>query len=439
MPRRYFNQGAEIVIEDFNAMSSAIERGLYDRVFYEMLQRSQNAFFQDSLKVSFSSANQLIVKKGLGFQTDSSQSSPEGKIRPIYLATDSVQTISAPDSVNDRIDLVCVAASLVDELSAVRKYKDAISQVVSNQTLVVQKDWMADILLVEGTPAGSPVAPAVPSGYLKIAEVLIGAVTGIAGAGSITDTRSLMPLGGSIALNTVGFDRIPASSGESLDSIIAAIDAFLTSGHQTFTDLDDLSADPEAPSDGRQRMYVKGGVAYLQNSSGSKSPMGSGGGGGGGGANWQPVSGLGPIEDQEYDEKVWHFEQGQGQAITLWVKVPTSYISGRQIKMRVGHYSPGTTGAWLFQAKATLVRRNLDPIDTTVHNYNSTNGDVTNSVANQYQEVVYDLSSSLGAIGGFAVSPGDLLKIELKRSTPSGSEDTNDIRMIPSSTEVLFT
>ena len=437
MPRAHWEDGAEIVRNDLNATSKALQREMFDRVVLELVQRAENSFFSDSFLCSFSSANQFIVKKGVGFQTDATQVSPEPQKRLLYRSADVTQLISSPDSVNDRIDIVCLRAALVDELTGSRKYKDATTSVITNQSLVIQKDWQAEILVVDGTPGVSPAAPAVPSGYIKIAEIYVTAVTGIANGAAITDSRALMPIGSSTTVNTTGFQRLPAGSSTSLLALFTSADTFLKFAYFNYADFDELGADPAAPGASKVRLYYKGGVWYGRTASGI-TPLGSGGGGGGGGANWVGVSGLEPIPGNEFDEKVWLFEQGAGQKLTLWVKVPTSYLAGRQIKMKGGFYSPSAADQWKVQAVASLVRKNNDAVTSVANQNTSDSGDITNAVANRFNEISLDLSTTLGAINAVAVQPGDLIKIEIERVVPSGTEDTADLRFIPSSTEVIF-
>lgn len=442
MPRAHWEDGAEIVRNDLNAVSKALQKELYDRVILELVQRAENAFFQDSFLCSYSSANQFNIKKGVGFQTDLAQASPEPQKRLIYRSADVTQLISSPDSVNDRIDIVCVKAAIVDELTGSRKYKDATTSVITTQNLVIQKDWQAEILIVDGTPGVAPVAPAVPSGYLKIAEIYVTAVTGIANGGAITDSRALMPIGSSTTVNTTGFQRLPAGAAKTLLELFTASDALFKNGYFNYFDIDELVADPAAPAaaSGKRRIYSKNGVVYVRDQApgGAITPLGSGGGGGGGGANWVPVAGIGPVEDNEYDEKVWLFEQGAGQKLTLWAKVPTSYLAGRPIKMKGGFYSPSSSDDWKIQATCSLVRKNNDAVTSVANQNVSNSGDIVNAVANRFNEISLDLSTTLGAINSIAVQPGDLIKIEIERIAPSGTEDTADIRFIPSSTEVIF-
>ncbi len=127
------------------------------------------------------------------------------------------------------------------------------------------------------------------------------------------------------------------------------------------------------------------------------------------------------------------FEKGAGQKICLWLKVPQGYISGRQIFIYIGQYSPSTSNTQLLTATSYLIRKNTDAVTSTTNANTSTNTALTNSVANQYREVALDITDNLGRINSIAVSPGDLIRVEIARGSDT---DVDDIRMIPSSTEV---
>lgn len=162
------------------------------------------------------------------------------------------------------------------------------------------------------------------------------------------------------------------------------------------------------------------------------------GGGGGGGANWQPVGGASPVEAYDYNEKVFQFEMSALQALELWVKAPGSYIAGSPITMKLSHYSPGATNNFKFRTTATLIKKGVDAITSVTNQHASINGDHLNTISNLYVEVDYDLTDGSGLINGTFVGPGDLIKVQIQRIAPSGAEDTNDVRAIPSSTEVKF-
>lgn len=435
MPRKFYNDGQEIIFEDLNAESSLLESELYERVIWEMLQRTDNAFFQGSFSATYVSGVTLNLIAGLGFQTDNTQVDPEPKKRPLYLSSASLQTLASPDSSHDRIDLICVKSLRVNSDTETRNYKDPISSAISAQSFVVETDWGADIQIVAGTPGVSPTVPATPSGYLPIASLLVHAVTGLGGQGDITDLRNLMPIGGAISVNSSTFNRAPASSSESLQVVLAAFDAYLTNGLQGYTDYVVQGSDPAAPASGNLRFYVKGGVAFFKDSSSVVTPLGSGGGGGGGGANWNGVPGTTPLTDSENGEKVWLFQSGGGQKLTLFVRVPSSYIIGRQITAFIGEYSPSTSGTILLASIASLVRQGVDAAGSTANQRTSTNTALTNTVANMYRQTLLDLTDASGKINSFSVSPGDLIRVDLSRGSDT---DTADIRFIPSATEVKF-
>ena len=125
MPRRFFNDGQEIVFEDFNALSSALQRDFYDRILYYMLLQTEDAFFGNSFEVTYATSTSVNVAAGVGLQRDSAQVSPEQELRVLFLPDPEVVNISAPDLSNDRIDIVCVKAQLVDVISDTRKFKNA--------------------------------------------------------------------------------------------------------------------------------------------------------------------------------------------------------------------------------------------------------------------------------------------------------------------------
>jgi hypothetical protein len=437
MPLRHWNDGQELVFEDLNAGPRAIVRELYDRVVYEMLKRQTDAFFAESFLVEYATPTSVTVRAGSGFQQDSSQVSPEPTKRLLYRATQPTLVLSAPDASLDRIDIVVTRAAIADELTATRKYKDASTAAVSNQLLTVQKDWEAELEIVVGTPNVSPVAPATPAGYIKIAELDVTAVSGLSGAGAVTDTRVKLPIQGDILLNTLGYDRLPAAAATSLDDLFAAADALFKNGNYEYWDSEDLGSAPANPSAGKLRLYFESGLFYYRDSAGVASPVG-GGAGGGGGAQWNQTAGVAPLAAEENGEQVYLYEQGISQTLTLWLKVPQGYIAGRQIKMYLSAYSPSSSNNWEMRVTSYLVRKNNDAVTSVANSRVEDTGDILNTVANQYRELTFNLTDGAGAINSLGVSPGDLIRLELTRIAPTGSEDTADVRFIPSSTEVKF-
>ena len=434
MGRRQFNDGMEVVFEDFNEMGAAAEKELYDRVIYELVQRAQDSFFSDSFLTSFSSPTQVSVGSGVGFQTDNTQVDPEPTKRLIDRASATNLNLTAPDLTNNRIDIVCVKAARVAGSTESRKYKAPITFIISNQNLVVSNDWEAEFLVVAGVPSGSPAVPATPAGYIKISELLVLAVTGMSGAGAVTDTRNLMPVGGAATINSLTFVRLTQSAGLSIQQGLSETDALLQDGELRQNDFLDRVSDPAVPPASHVRLYNKGGLLFIRESSGTVTPVGSGAGGGGGGADWKGDA----LEATEFDQKVKEFAQGGGQSENLYVKVPQGYLAGRQIRMFIGHYSPSSADEFKMQTTAYLVRNGQDAITSVANSHVDDSGDITNDQANEYRNLSMDLTNAVGLVNGFAVNAGDILKVVLTRIVPAGTEDTADIRMVPTTTEVKF-
>jgi hypothetical protein len=161
----------------------------------------------------------------------------------------------------------------------------------------------------------------------------------------------------------------------------------------------------------------------------------TGGGGGGAGLTWSDGTGAPPIQSQEFGETVYLYESGLTQTLQVYLKVPNGYAGGKQINMRLSHYSPATANTVLLQTTATLIQANTDAITDTTDQRTSTNAAVTNTVANQYREIVCDLTDTSGQINSVSVAAGDIIKVELVRGTDTDTEDT---RFIPSATEATF-
>lgn len=213
--RQNFNIGQEIISEDLNSLQGRLERGIYDRIIYEILGRRTDGFFKDGFFVSRVSSTSLLISAGLGFQSiDTGTKEPVKK--PLVLDSNETINIDTPDSSNPRIDIICIKHNRFNSESESRKFKDEFTDTISTQNFTVSTDWKADILYVAGTPSGSPATPATPAGYIKVSEILVSASTGIAVTGAITDTRSILPT--ATGLTSTGSEEYDAIVGDlSLD------------------------------------------------------------------------------------------------------------------------------------------------------------------------------------------------------------------------------
>jgi len=169
----------------------------------------------------------------------------------------------------------------------------------------------------------------------------------------------------------------------------------------------------------------------------------------GGQGNWAPLPGGSggisgewrgnALDTEEFDERVFKFQSPPGvNILTMYVKVPQSYVPGSQIKTLLGLYSPSASNRFRMLISTILIKKGVDAIDTTTNVNVANTGDIINTVANQYREGIIDLTDVDGEINSVAVSPGDLLKLLFTRTTATVSEDSADVRFVPSSTEVNF-
>lgn len=193
MSRQNFTEGQEIVTQDLNAISQGLEETLLDNVIWPLIAAAAG-FFGNGFYVTYDSSTGVTVSEGWGIQRDANQTDPEPMTRILVNDDDStIYAIETPDATNDRIDIVQVKWEIANGATGTREFKAAGGS-VGDATAQLRKDWSADIQIKTGTPAGSPSAPTVDTGYVKIAELYVTASTGIANQAAITDTRTIAKL-----------------------------------------------------------------------------------------------------------------------------------------------------------------------------------------------------------------------------------------------------
>jgi hypothetical protein len=140
------------------------------------------------------------------------------------------------------------------------------------------------------------------------------------------------------------------------------------------------------------------------------------GGGGGGSLQWVEAADS-PTPEVEANMQVYKFESGLGQKIYALVRVPSTYVAGSPINLRMAMYSQGTTGDARIATVATLIRVGVDAITSTTNQHSSTNSAITlgAGTVNKPQNLVLDLTEGDGQINGVAVSPNDLILVQLTR------------------------
>lgn len=157
-------------------------------------------------------AMQVVVKAGVGYIDAPSDvpSSIGGVIglddlesyKPLVLLTDQAINVPAADGANPRIDIVEVKVRRLATDSASRDVfnvaTEAFDPTLLNKTLSFSLDGTATINgsgainYKTGTPAGSPAAPATTTGYVKIAEVLVGTSVVAVPENKVTDLRGVL-------------------------------------------------------------------------------------------------------------------------------------------------------------------------------------------------------------------------------------------------------
>jgi hypothetical protein len=135
--------------------------------------------------------------------------------------------ISAADGSNPRIDLVCIKVN-----TAATPDNDGVGVI----TVVSSADDSA----LEGTPAASPSAPAVPNDYICIAQVLVGTgVTSIVDA-NITDRRTVASNNLTVAIKTLAdndpseLDPVFVNIAGVMRKIVAALSVTVNAGTNFF-------------------------------------------------------------------------------------------------------------------------------------------------------------------------------------------------------------
>jgi len=117
------------------------------------------------------------VSPGSCFVLRDANADNDNTLRYWNVIVDAITNVTIPtaDISNDRIDLICVKI-------------DTGASPNAGATNI------ATLVAVEGTPAGSPTAPAVPNNHLKIAEISVPASDTTISSGQITDSRTFIGL-----------------------------------------------------------------------------------------------------------------------------------------------------------------------------------------------------------------------------------------------------
>jgi hypothetical protein len=140
----------------------------YDRLTAQALWATTGTIGTSSLAVSPNSPVGMSVRVASGWAAIIGTTTINMGVYTIFNDATDTLTITTSDPTNPRIDLVC--ATVRDAFYS-GAFNDVIFQVIA------------------GTPAGSPVAPALPANSISLATVAVGAAVTQINSGDITDTR----------------------------------------------------------------------------------------------------------------------------------------------------------------------------------------------------------------------------------------------------------
>lgn len=209
-----------------------------------------------------------------------------------------------------------------------------------------------------------------------------------------------------------------------------------TGNNQTFTGVNEFdqytliksiaATGVPTPAAGKIAIFMDSadGQYKKKDSTGAVSRFGSGGG-----SSYldlfAPDDGTGAIETRVGYQKALTFGVGQAQKVVGVVKVPSSYVAGSQITMKLDGFTLDTTGTNLksLSYQASLVRDGTDPIGYTGNQFNGSINFVPQASGNVITTQTVQLTDSTGKINAVSVSPGDEIEILLQESGSLGTQD----------------
>jgi hypothetical protein len=140
----------------------------YDRLTAQALWATTGIIGSSSLAVTANSPAGMSVRVASGWAAIIGTTTTNMGVYTIFNDAQDTLTITTADPTNPRIDLVCATV------------RDAFYSGANNDVI---------FQVIAGTPAGSPVAPALPANSISLATVAVGAAVTQINTGNITDTR----------------------------------------------------------------------------------------------------------------------------------------------------------------------------------------------------------------------------------------------------------
>lgn len=202
-----FNDGEGIAHEDFNNLQRFLHSLIADGLVSHFARLSDAETAGMSTSHLFAMGNsgavfaglsnrQSLTKRGVIFQRVSA-SSPTGNdtdVLAYYMSEGEGDRIHDTAAANPRWDVLSVGLARVDADSQSRDFKDAITGLITAQSLNKQRRVTATFTLTKGVENASPVEPSIPGGHVKLAAFRVSpAMTTFNPTTDIRDYR--MPVG----------------------------------------------------------------------------------------------------------------------------------------------------------------------------------------------------------------------------------------------------
>jgi hypothetical protein len=207
----------ELILRTYSSRTSSSDERLSP--LFGTLAGSQGpaGFLEDGFRCRAVGGMSLVLQDGLGFIYNADQPTDIGglhgvddasPLHPIPLSARQNITVPTADSTNPRIDIIEVTAARSLEQPATRDVIDPGTGVITatsvNKVLAFDLEGTSigivgpasasttGIGYKTGTPAATPAAPAATIGYVKIAEILVGAGAASIAQNKIKDLRQLI-------------------------------------------------------------------------------------------------------------------------------------------------------------------------------------------------------------------------------------------------------
>jgi hypothetical protein len=143
----------------------------YDRLTAQALWATTGIIGSSSLAVTANAPVGMSVRVALGWAAVIGTTTTNMGVYTIFNDATDTLTVTTANPTNPRIDLVCATV------------RDAFYSGANNDVI---------FQVVAGTPAGSPVAPALPANSISLATIAVGAGVVQIDPGNITDTRVIV-------------------------------------------------------------------------------------------------------------------------------------------------------------------------------------------------------------------------------------------------------